>query len=106
MYNRKPENFEPESEISEYLKKRIEKELGGLCRKYHNPSHTGMPDRDVLLLGGYVCFVELKTITGHRSKLQRKAATWLVNNGFNYRLIVSKKEVDEFIDYLKNYVLL
>lgn len=45
--------------------------LGGLCLKWVSPGCSGVPDRIVLLPGGRVRFVELKSCAGRLSARQR-----------------------------------
>jgi hypothetical protein len=49
-----------EKQLEQKLKKEVEK-LGGLCLKLTTPGFTGIPDRLVLLPGGKVWFVEVKS---------------------------------------------
>ena len=59
-----------ESAIEEKLVKGI-KELGGLAYKFVSPGNIGVPDRMIILPGGKVFFVELKTDEGRLSNMQR-----------------------------------
>lgn len=59
-----------ERDIEKELKAAIEKE-GGLCYKWVSPGNNGVPDRIVILPGGDVCFLELKTATGKVSPIQK-----------------------------------
>lgn len=59
-----------EKYIERYLRKEIEK-LGGLCLKFVSPGNAGVPDRLVILPGGRVWFVEVKTDGGRVRPLQR-----------------------------------
>ena len=47
------------------------KALGGKAYKFVSPGHGGVPDRIVILPGGRIVFVELKTETGRLSGVQR-----------------------------------
>lgn len=44
---------------------------GGLAIKWVAPGTSGVPDRILLLPGGHIYFVELKTKTGRLSKRQK-----------------------------------
>lgn len=44
--------------------------LGGRAYKFVSPGNAGVPDRLVVLPGGHVCFVELKTERGRLSDIQ------------------------------------
>lgn len=48
-----------ESVVEARLKREVEKR-GGLCIKFVSPGFTGVPDRIVLMCGGFVAFVETK----------------------------------------------
>lgn len=47
------------------------KKAGGMCLKFTSPSTRGVPDRIVILPGGRVIFVELKTEKGRLSEIQK-----------------------------------
>lgn len=59
-----------ERDIEKELKEAVEAS-GGLCYKWISPGNNGVPDRIVILPGGEICFVELKTATGQVSPIQR-----------------------------------
>ena len=59
-----------EKRVEQALKKRVE-ELGGVCWKWTSPGRAGVPDRVCLSPDGRVVFVELKSETGHVSKIQQ-----------------------------------
>ena len=44
------------------------KKLGGYAYKFTSPGNDGVPDRMVIMPGGDITFVELKTDTGKLSK--------------------------------------
>lgn len=58
-----------ESEIEARLVRGV-KEAGGLCYKFVSPGNPGVPDRLILLPGGRILFVELKTPGGKLSNIQ------------------------------------
>lgn len=84
-----------ERQIEAYLVKRA-KELGGIAYKFVSPAHRGVADRIVVLPGGGVVFVELKTETGALSPLQEQFAKDMTRLGQNYIVLRSKEEVDAF----------
>lgn len=43
---------------------------GGMCMKFVSPGTAGVPDRIIITATGKILFVELKTETGHLSKIQ------------------------------------
>ena len=59
-----------ESDVEKYLVQGV-KQVGGRAYKFVSPGNSGVPDRLVVLPGGRIEFVELKTETGRLSKLQR-----------------------------------
>ncbi len=58
-----------EAEIEARLVRGV-KEAGGLCYKFVSPGNPGVPDRLILLPGGRILFVELKTPGGKLSNIQ------------------------------------
>ena len=85
-----------ERDIERYLVRRAI-EHGGKAYKWVSPGHVGVADRIVLLPGGVVWFVELKSSTGRLSPLQKLFAADMRRMGINYRVIKSKEEVDELL---------
>ena len=82
-----------EREVEAYLVRAV-KSVGGVAYKFSSPAHRGVSDRVVVLPGGRVWFVELKTETGKLSPLQdifRREINAL--NG-NYVCLYGKKDVD------------
>ena len=47
------------------------KKLGGRAYKWVSPGSNGVPDRIVILPGGKIIFIELKTTTGRLTDLQK-----------------------------------
>lgn len=58
-----------EKHIEAKFRRKIEA-AGGLCYKWVSPGNSGVPDRIVLMPGGRVYFVELKTEHGKLSPIQ------------------------------------
>lgn len=90
--------MEPKSE------KQIERRLcegvramSGLCLKWVSPGCTGVPDRIVLLPGGRVYFVELKTDTGELSHRQRRMLYLLDGLGLRRAVLYGAREVDAWL---------
>jgi hypothetical protein len=91
-----------ERDIERYLVRRTI-EHGGKAYKWVSPGHVGVADRIVLLPGGVVWFVELKTARGRLSPWQTLFAADMRRMGMNYIVIRSKEEVDQwFSDRTKN----
>jgi streptogramin lyase len=85
-----------ERDIERYLVRRVT-QLGGVAYKFVSPGRVGVADRIVLLPGGVVWFVELKTATGRLSPLQKVFAADMRRLGANYIVIRSKEEVDKWM---------
>jgi hypothetical protein len=85
-----------EKQIEAHLVKKI-KDAGGIAYKFVSPAHRGVADRIVVLPGGGVIFVELKTATGVLSPLQKVFADDMARLGQNYIVLKSKEEVDAFV---------
>lgn len=71
--------------------------LGGLALKFTSPSHRGVPDRIVLLPGGRINFVELKSTGKKPTKLQEKVISDLVSLGFETYVIDRQERLDEYL---------
>ena len=85
-----------EKDIERYLVRRVA-ERGGVAYKWVSPGRVGVADRIVMLPGGRVWFVELKTVKGRLSPLQKVFAADMARMGMNYLVIKSKEEVDQWI---------
>jgi len=85
-----------ERDIERYLVRRTI-EHGGVAYKWMSPGRVGVADRIVLLPGGVVWFVELKTVRGRLSPWQKVFAADMRRMGMNYIVIRSKEEVDELL---------
>jgi streptogramin lyase len=88
-----------ERDIERYLVRRAI-EHGGKAYKWVSPGHVGVADRIVMLPGGVVWFVELKTAAGRLSPLQKIFAADMRRMGINYIVIRSKEEVDQWFSDL------
>jgi len=82
-----------EKHIEAYLVKRV-KALGGIAYKWRG--HGGAADRIVVLPGGVVWFVEVKTIGGRLSALQKVFAADMARLNQRYCVLWTKEQVDEF----------
>ena len=85
-----------EKDIERYLVRRVA-ERGGVAYKWVSPGHVGVADRIVMLPGGRVWFVELKTVKGRLSPLQKVFAADMARMGMNYLVLRTKGEVDELL---------
>ena len=82
-----------EKHIEAYLVKRV-KALGGIAYKWRG--HGGAADRIIVLPDGTVWFVEVKTIGGRLSALQKVFAADMARLKQKYRVLWTKEQVDEF----------
>ena len=76
------------------------KKMGGIAVKLVSPYHRGLPDRMILLPGGYTAFAELKSTGKTPTPLQRTAMTGLRDLGFFVEVIDSLESLSRFIDSL------
>jgi hypothetical protein len=90
-----------EAEIEKRLKNGI-RQIGGRCYKFVSPGNDGVPDRIVVLPGGRIVFVELKTETGRLSPLQRIQITRLQELGTDVRVLKGLTEVNQFFEEMKS----
>ena len=74
------------------------KNMGGRSYKWVSPGNAGVPDRIVLLPGGRIWFIELKTETGKTSRLQEAQIRLLSRMGFDVRVLHGLAEVEAFIE--------
>lgn len=85
-----------EREIESRLRYGVKK-LGGLCYKFVSPGNRGVPDRIVILPGGVVYFVELKTEVGRLSKIQCLQLKRMERLGVQVRVLYGLSEVNAFL---------
>lgn len=89
-----------ESSVEQYLRRKVEA-AGGRCVKFDPGNYRGWPDRIVLLPGGVVVWVETKRPSGGRvAPAQRIAHEELLRLGQDVKIVWSKDEVDELLEYL------
>lgn len=86
-----------EKHIEAHLVKKV-KEIGGVAFKFVSPANRGVADRLVVLPGGGVIFVEVKSATGKLSPLQEQFAKDMQRLGQNYIVLNSREAVNAFID--------
>ena len=88
-----------EREIENYLNENIKK-LGGRAYKFVSPGNRGVPDRMILLPGGRIIFVELKTKDRYPTKLQRAQIKRMRDLGADVRVIRGMDAAKDFLDEL------
>lgn len=88
----------PESEktLEARLRREVEKR-GGMALKLSAQLHRGLPDRLVLLPGGDVHFVEMKTTGKKPTLLQQKCHRELRALGFSVWVVDSTERLEDFL---------
>lgn len=86
-----------EKDIEKHLNDKVKK-LGGRCYKFTSPGNAGVPDRLVLLPGGAIYFVELKTKYKKPRPLQKSQIRKLEMLGQDVRVLCGLDDVKEFVD--------
>ena len=107
--DKKIENIVRHADVSEkaieaYLVRKV-KDLGGVCLKYSNPGVVGYPDRVVLLPGGFVVWVELKSKGRKPNRVQQLRIGQLRAMGHNVAVVDGKEQVDVLLqaaDFVKD----
>ena len=61
--------MERERDVEKYLRRKLTA-IGCLFLKWVSPGEDGVPDRILIMPGGKICFVEVKTDAGHMTGLQ------------------------------------
>lgn len=84
-----------EATVERYLHSRV-KALGGTTFKIA-PTTVGLPDRMVVLPGGRIYLVELKTETGRLSAVQRLLHEKLGDLGVQVFTLYGKIDVDDWL---------
>lgn len=96
-------------ESEKTLEARIRRETevrGGIALKYTSQYHRGMPDRILLLPGGSILFVEVKTTGCKPTKLQLRAHEQLRALGFTVGVVDSTIGVDALCDAMDDLIAL
>lgn len=84
-----------EKDIEKLFRDEIKK-AGGKAYKFTSPGNDGVPDRIVMLPGGRIVFVELKTDTGKLSRLQELQCKQIAELGQTVRVLHGLAEVRDF----------
>lgn len=90
-----------ESALEEYFMKQIRLRTGGIAVKLM-PTQRGIPDRLVILPPGELFLVELKTVKGHVSEIQRFWHAKLAHLGVEVHTLYGKAEIDPWISWAVN----
>lgn len=105
MDKRSIENLTHHADVSEkaierYLVEQA-KQNGLLCLKYSNPNMVGYPDRLLVLPGGGVVWVELKSKGRKPTKIQQIRMSELTGMDHLVKVIDNKADIDELIKTIK-----
>lgn len=92
--------IESEKVLEKYLVSEVKK-LGGWALKLLSGLVTGLPDRLILLPGGGVAFVEVKTTGKKASAVQLVRHKQLTHLGFRVDVLDSKEGINNFINSYK-----
>lgn len=76
------------------------KTRGGWCVKFYSAYQRGVPDRIVLMPGGRIYFVELKSTGKKPTKLQMLCISKLRSLGFSVEVIDTIQGLNDFLDRL------
>ncbi len=90
-----------ERDVEKWLCNQVKK-LGGHAYKFVSPGCDGVPDRIIILPGGRVYFVELKTDKGQPSLIQEWQMRFLSDLGCDVRLIRGMDEARVFIEEVQD----
>ena len=77
------------------------KNLGGICPKFTSPGFDGMPDRIVLLPGGRMAFVEVKTMGCKPRPLQLARHGMLRRLGFRVYVLDDAAHIGGILDEIR-----
>lgn len=92
-----------EAYIENWLVSQVKK-LGGIADKFVSPGSPGVPDRVVILPGGRVIFVELKTETGKLEPIQEWQHEKYRKCGAEVRVVKGIRGAREFIDEISEVI--
>lgn len=92
-----------EKKIEAWLGKQL-KSLGCLYFKFVSPGNTGVPDRIIVLPGGLVIFVELKTDRGALSPVQWYQIDRLRDRGAGVFILFGMDDAESLVRILKSIV--
>ena len=94
------QSLKSESQLERRLTRGV-KALGGRAYKFVSPGNAGMPDRLIVLPGGRVLFVEIKTASGRLSNLQRRQIKELRDLNIIADVLFGEHGVESFLRICK-----
>jgi Holliday junction resolvase len=77
------------------------KEMGGWAVKFYSEVNTGLPDRIVMLPGGKIYFVEMKSTGKKQTTLQVEVSNKIEALGFWVYAIDTEKKLIDFLIEVK-----
>ena len=77
------------------------KATGGIAPKFTSPGFDGMPDRIVLLPGGHMAFVEVKTPGERPRPLQIARHELLRRLGFKVYVLDDERQIGGLLDEIR-----
>lgn len=77
--------------------------LGGIAYKWVSPGNDGVPDRVVVLPGGRIDFVELKTEKGRLSEIQKRQHERLAACGFPVLTLYGMDDVKKYLEAINGH---
>lgn len=86
-----------ESQIEAKLGKLV-RSRGGLYYKFVSPGNPGVPDRMLILPGGRIVFVELKTEVGRLAAIQKWQLGEMQKRGAEVRVLAGLEQVQQFAE--------
>jgi hypothetical protein len=101
-----PSSPESEKTLEAKLRKEVEKR-GGMALKLSSQMHRGLPDRLILMPGGWALFAEIKTTGKKPTKLQCRCHQQLIQLGFSVGVVDSTERLNEMlevIDYMQSKI--
>lgn len=90
-----------EKKIEQNLSK-VVKNMGGIAPKFISPGLDGVPDRIVLLPGGKMAFIELKSLGKKLRPLQAKRKKQLEELGFLVYCIDNEEQIGGILDEIQS----
>lgn len=96
--------MQKETQIEKWLVRQV-RDLGGICDKFTSPSNPGVPDRLIVMPGGRVIFVELKTEIGILASIQAWQHERYRERGADVRLIKGMDEARKLVEELRDYAI-
>lgn len=88
-----------ESDIEDRLVTQV-RQMGGVAYKWVSPGNSGVPDRIIIMPGGRVWFVELKTDTGRLTSNQKMQLRRLKAREVNTFVLRGMSGLNEFMNMI------